>query len=145
VLDSESCLEADAPRPQAQGCVSELERREHLVSFPPRIATANGIGTSGPEAYSAVSRSSERARRGCRPRYRLLVSVLSSLPLAPPADPLLLLAGTYYAVQKAMGLGSKAPESNAFLFGLMDKLELVASPSLNLTCWMLTSCTLVPR
>lgn len=42
---------------------------------------------------------------------------LPSLTRSPP--------GNYYAVQKAMTLGSKAPEANAFLFSLMDKLELV--------------------
>lgn len=33
--------------------------------------------------------------------------------------------GNYFAVQLAMTLGSQASESNAFLFALMDKLEVV--------------------
>lgn len=47
--------------------------------------------------------------------------------------------GSYYAVQHAMTLGSKAPESNLYLFSLMDKLEVVGQylpviqASLNLT------------
>lgn len=33
--------------------------------------------------------------------------------------------GTYYALQQAMSLGSKDPESQVYLFELMDKLESV--------------------
>ncbi|KAK4690195.1 vacuolar protein sorting-associated protein VTA1, partial [Phenoliferia sp. Uapishka_3] len=41
------------------------------------------------------------------------------------ADPPIAYWCNYYAVQLAMTLGSQAPESNAFLFALMDKLELM--------------------
>ncbi|GAA5920009.1 hypothetical protein JCM1841_000374 [Sporobolomyces salmonicolor] len=39
------------------------------------------------------------------------------------ADPVISYWCTYYALQQAMTLGSKDPESQVFLFGLMDKLE----------------------
>lgn len=39
----------------------------------------------------------------------------------------LLRAGTYYAVQQGMSVGSKESGSNAFLLELMDRLETVSS------------------
>ncbi|GAA5879598.1 hypothetical protein JCM1840_003328 [Sporobolomyces johnsonii] len=39
------------------------------------------------------------------------------------ADPVISYWCTYYALQQAMTLGSKDPESQVFLFALMDKLE----------------------
>ena len=50
----------------------------------------------------------------------------STARLSPSCPPPL--AGTYYAVQHAMTLGASEPESNEFLFGLMDKLEGVSGP-----------------
>ena len=34
--------------------------------------------------------------------------------------------GTYFAVQQAMTLGAKEPDSQTFLLGIMDKLEAVS-------------------
>ncbi|GAA6012056.1 hypothetical protein JCM10207_005112 [Rhodosporidiobolus poonsookiae] len=39
------------------------------------------------------------------------------------AEPAISYWCTYYALQQAMSVGSQEPESQAFLFGLMDKLE----------------------
>lgn len=44
------------------------------------------------------------------------------------AEPVVAYWCTYYAVQTGMTLGAKGAESNAFLFALMDKLELVRLP-----------------
>lgn len=44
------------------------------------------------------------------------------------ADPVIAYWCSYYAVQLGMTLAPTAPESNAFLFELMDKLELVRPP-----------------
>lgn len=41
------------------------------------------------------------------------------------ADPVIAYWCYYYAIQLSMSLGPKEAESNAFLFGLMDKLEAV--------------------
>ncbi|GAA5892989.1 Vta1p [Sporobolomyces salmoneus] len=39
------------------------------------------------------------------------------------ADPVIAYWCTYFAVQQAMTLGAKEPESQSFLFGIMDRLE----------------------
>jgi len=39
-----------------------------------------------------------------------------------------LFLGTYFALQQAMTLGAKDPESQTFLFALMDRLEAVSLP-----------------
>ncbi|GAA5865482.1 hypothetical protein JCM3774_005654 [Rhodotorula dairenensis] len=43
------------------------------------------------------------------------------------AEPVISYWCTYYALQQAMSLGSKDPESQVYLFGLMDKLEQTKS------------------
>ncbi|GAA5855723.1 hypothetical protein JCM8547_001658 [Rhodosporidiobolus lusitaniae] len=41
------------------------------------------------------------------------------------AEPIISYWCTYHALQQAMSIGSQEPESQAFLFGLMDKLEAI--------------------
>ena len=44
--------------------------------------------------------------------------------------------GTYYALQQAMSLGSKDPESQVYLLGLMDKLEQARVALAHVADWM---------
>lgn len=115
--------------------------------------------TDVPSDLKAVSPYLARAREltkaepviayWCAPTTSFSPHLVPSLPFDadPPPPALLMRTGTFYALQQAMSLGSKAPESQTFLLGLMDQLEEVRrdSHSVALGRWgVLTSLSACP-